>query len=134
MIKMKKEVYQRMMDTLGKHPPETGGIFAMDEDTITAYYFDEEAQVSFSSYRPSRRVIEEIGRWRKNGLCFGGFIHSHPGAGTKLSPRDVVFARELIQKNNLQSTIMAIFNRDAIYLYAVDKEGNVMDIPWMTEE
>lgn len=77
---MTREIYTKIKNTLGRLPAETGGILGTkDGAIITAYYFDEAANVGSNHYRPNiakcERVINEI--WHKQDIHFCGFAHSH---------------------------------------------------------
>lgn len=133
MVKMKLCVYKKIMETLGVYPPERGGVLAIQNGIITDYYFDNEAEINSSIYiyKPSKQIGTVVDQWKAEGKGFGGLIHSHPGAGIQLSSWDIRFAKQLIERNHLDGVFMPIFNRNEIYFYYIDLEGNVIPMKYV---
>lgn len=53
-------------------------------------------------YEPDPTLANEIiNRWRKNGVCFSGFIHSHVVPKMELSEDDIEFAKRLFSSFKL---------------------------------
>ena len=92
-------VREHIENTVGRTPPESGGILGGQEGRVTRFFFDKNAQTTRLSYRPSLRTLNpELKRWSAEGVMFMGVLHSHP-MGDHLSPGDICYARKILTKN-----------------------------------
>lgn len=119
-LNVPQSLFQQIMDTIGTSPTESGGIFAVNgSNTIEKYYFDVQAGVGKSFYRPSSsQITVQVNRWLQDPqLRFGGYIHSHPAGLTALSPMDIVAAEMTMYRNRLPYIYMLILCEKQLFLY-----------------
>ncbi len=93
----------QILTTIGRHPPETGGILlgpigSMD---VTDFYFDQGAACTAGTYTPDhvslRRKMHD--EWLPAGLDMKGFAHSHPRGFDRLSSDNLQYIGRLLEKN-----------------------------------
>ena len=119
-LKIPDCLYDRIMNTIGSSPTESGGVFALSGDgTIAKYYFDVHAGTGKRFYRPSvAQITAQVNGWlQEPGLCFGGYIHSHPVGQITLSPMDIVAAEMTMYQNRLPCIYMLILCENQLYGY-----------------
>lgn len=93
-------VWREVQSTLGRYPPECGGILGMKDHTITEFFFDYTAVHKNNAYFPCTDILnQKIIQWHSAGIQFCGMIHSHPKSDLRISQNDIFFARCIIQQN-----------------------------------
>jgi hypothetical protein len=97
--KITADVWQEIKKTIGKLPPESGGMLGgcRDTNTISTYYFDNSAQTTGSAYSPDVQVVNTIlDKWNNDGIQLMGMIHSHPDTYRQPSSSDEEYAKRII--------------------------------------
>lgn len=118
-------LYDQIMVTIGTSPTESGGVFALSGDSMIAkYYFDVHAGTGKRFYRPSAaQITAQVNDWlQESGLCFGGYIHSHPAGQIALSPMDIVAAEMTMYRNGLPCIYMLILCEEKLFGYRIDPQ------------
>ena len=128
-LRLPRNLYEQIMTTIGVVPTESGGIFSVNENTVSDYYFDVDAGTGKRCYQPTAlRVEENVNRWLQEGKSFG-YIHSHRPGLTQLSPMDLHCAQVNIRCNHLPFLYMGLVVDGKLYFYRVfpacDGEGKV---------
>ena len=114
-----RSLYREIMTTIGTEPTESGGIFAVKDNTVSDYYFDVEAGTGKRYYQPTAlRVEEKVNRWLQEGKVFG-YIHSHRPGLPQLSFMDLLCAQMNNRCNDLPFIYMAVVCDGQINLYKV---------------
>lgn len=87
-ICMTADVYQRIKDTIGSRPAETGGMLLGNPDTYEIYDFvmDLNSSNTSTSYQPNTTYLN--GFLEKSPYKFLGIVHSHPLGFRRLSSQD----------------------------------------------
>ena len=90
-LKMTRQVYDQICNTIGRRPPESGGILGSSDGgkTIDRFYFDATAKVTGGTYSPDTEVINRVlAHWDAQDILLVGFVHSHPQGYAKPSEGD----------------------------------------------
>lgn len=117
-LRITQSVYSAILKSVGKLPPESGGILGgrEDDDFVTHFHFDSNAQCSTASYTPDLKTLGNLFRdWNSEGVRFMGVVHSHPFGYRHLSIGDLSYAREIIEANpNLRRLLLplVVFDKD----------------------
>ena len=80
-MKITREVYDQIGETLGKMRPEEGGLLLTNDGgkTINKFIFDSNGKKSGVTYSPNVPFLnEQIIQNNKDGYYFIGMVHSHP--------------------------------------------------------
>lgn len=99
-IKMTQEVYRQIVDTIGRHEPECGGVLgAKQEGVITEYYFDATGRSSPNGYVPDVNAINEMltNDWMPRGILMVGIVHSHSNGNSVPSCGDINYGIRILQ-------------------------------------
>lgn len=110
-ILLNDDITHQIIETIGKHSFETGGILGEIEGVICRFQFDLGIeQKDRDMYIPNidflNRVLE---KWYKENVTFAGFIHSHKDNNI-LSSADIYFAEKIMIANHLDCLYMLIYN------------------------
>lgn len=130
-LKMTKQVYNHIKQTIGKKNPEQGGMLGMTTDTITHYIWDINAITTNLEYSPNTEFLETIlDKWEDEDISFCGFIHSHPELLSNLSKADIDYGLEILKSfRNLDFIFLPIVTNYKgiieIHPYKLDRDGNV---------
>lgn len=106
-IRIKREVYEKIIATIGAHEPEQGG-YLISEVTgnnviVKDYIYDFSADTSAAAYSPDTAVMSpKIGNAIANGKSVTGVIHSHPDGYPVYSSADEEYAQDIIDAYNLE--------------------------------
>lgn len=130
-IRITKCVYQKIMDTIGKYPHETGGVLGIKDGTVCKYFFDKKSIGKDDTYSPDVDSINNIiSEWEREGIEYAGMIHSHPDDMKKLSYADVYYANKLMDCNNMSDILFPLVVMDAevqLYMYKIDRVDGVKE-------
>lgn len=99
-LKLSKGVYSQILDTIGKYPPECGGVLGAGEDgIITEFFFDETGKSTPSGYAPDVTVINDmlINDWMPRGILMVGIVHSHANGINVPSCGDISYGIRILQ-------------------------------------
>ncbi len=81
--------YRHIIDTVGYHTPECGGILLgyRKDYIVRKFIFDRNGMKSGGSYDPDVTYLNKVIKkeWEENGLELVGFAHSHPRGVSRLS-------------------------------------------------
>ena len=78
-LHMTRQVYDQICNTIGRRPPESGGILGSSDGgkTIDRFYFDATARVTGGTYSPDTEVINRVlAHWDAQDILLVGFVHS----------------------------------------------------------
>lgn len=99
MIYIKKNIKDKIINTIGKNKIESGGIIGIKENCIVSFFFDKKI-CKEGQYTPSvRRLNKIIKKWSKDNVMFVGFVHSHPNGYNRPSSDDFVYAEKILENN-----------------------------------
>jgi proteasome lid subunit RPN8/RPN11 len=105
-------VFESIRETIGKLPPESGGMICGNpkNDSITYFYFDGKAECSSAGYSPDTITLNKLLiRLNDEGLKLKGFVHSHPRGCDSPSSGDKFYARKFFAANpDLQRLIIPL--------------------------
>ena len=99
-LKISRSVYMQICNTLGKNPPECGGVLgARENDQITEFYFDETGKSSSTGYAPDVVAINNmlVNDWMPNGILMVGIVHSHANQNKIPSCMDVEYGIRILR-------------------------------------
>ena len=87
-LRMTRDVYDRILESVGSLRAETGGMLLAEPGTytVTDFVFDSGAQCSGASYQPDVAFLNSALQGRDR--CFAGIVHSHPAGCRELSAQD----------------------------------------------
>lgn len=124
-IKIRRRIYGEITGKIANAPIESGGIIACDE-TGEICDFDFCAGSGNEYVIDTARFNGAISEWASDGKKFCGIIHSHPNGLSELSPRDVDYARSVLECNPvLDEVLMGIVTvrnfGGVLYMYSVRK-------------
>ena len=123
-VRVSYEVLQAMQRMIENgNGMEQAAILGMDRETgvVTHLHLLNSYAGTDSSFNvESQEVNEVIQAWFRNGVCFSGFIHSHPTGVQTLSKFDLAYARRILSDNpQKQRLLMGVaVPGDAIF-YAI---------------
>lgn len=90
-----KRTLKEILDSIGSHSIESGGIIGYKNDNICSFIFDD----SFTSqyeYRPNVEYLNnEIEKWNAGDISFCGIVHSHLYGFNFPSESDRLYAQKL---------------------------------------
>lgn len=133
-IYMSEDVYDQIMQELATKKPELGGMLGWTEEqnVIDAFVFDKDAKVDSAEYYPNTAFLNTIlnGSWQENGICFGGFVHSHPGNFNRPSMADVEYAIRIMDALEISYIFMPIVTssyeyESGFHPYIIRQNGEV---------
>jgi len=121
-LRITSEVIQQIEQTIGKYPPEHGGILgARDDGIISEFYFDHLGKSSSNGYAPDVESINKllIEDWMPRNVYMVGIVHSHSGNNQCPSCGDLFYGIHIL---NALDTV------DSFYLPIATKQGNHLQI------
>ena len=128
MIKIHKDVYEKMLMNFTSTVPECGGVLgATNDGNITEFYFDISGKSTVESYTPDYIKINEVleGDWAKRGIQMVGIAHSHGNAGDFPSCGDVYYCARIMENANIKEFVLPIVTLDpfVLHMYVVTYDG-----------
>ena len=105
-----EKVLSQIHETIGSRIPETGGILGSSDGIhIDRFYFDATANVTGATYEPDCDVLNRvIEQWRKEGVEFVGFVHSHPRGAIKPSNPDNLYTKKIMETLDMKYFVSLI--------------------------
>ena len=107
MYRMKKEVYEKILETIGIAQIESGGIIGKKNGVICKFYFDDSETRYTDKYVPDfiklNKIIE---KWYDDEIFFAGIVHSHPNSCAVPSKEDEVYVSKLMENNSDLNSIL----------------------------
>ena len=103
-LHMTRQVYDQICNTIGRRPPESGGILGSSDGgkTIDRFYFDATAKVTGGTYSPDTEVINRVlAHWDTQDILLVGFVHSHPKGYAKPSEGDYRYVKAIMSALNI---------------------------------
>jgi len=91
-------VYQAIREFIGLHCAERGGMLGRDHDGVIRHFApDPTARCNGGAYDPDLTAMNgQIKKWKRQGVEFCGFAHSHPPNVKRPSGHDVWYAGEIL--------------------------------------
>lgn len=99
-LKLSKSVYLKILDTIGKNPPECGGVLGTKGDgVVTEFYYDTTGKSTPTGYAPDVATINNmlINDWMPRGVLMVGIVHSHAKENRVPSCGDVGYGIRILQ-------------------------------------
>lgn len=131
-IRMTSAVLNQIRETLGKLPPEHGGVLGMDQNgVISAYHFDADGASTATGYSPNVDSINRVlaDDWMPRGTLMAGIVHSHAPGLDAPSCMDVGYGVRILQAlDTVDRFYLPIVTTSddgfRITCYAILKEGD----------
>lgn len=100
-IRIKKEVFEKIIATLGSQIPEQGGYAISniegDKVTINDFIYDFSANTSAAAYSPDTAIMSpKICKAIASDKYVTGIVHSHPDGCPYYSDADEEYAKRII--------------------------------------
>ena len=97
-IVISKPVFQAIKQHIGNHRAERGGMLGRDADGVIRHFeADHTGRCNAAAYDPDiPHMNAVIKAWKKQGIEFCGFGHSHPPGFWQLSGHDKWYAGEIL--------------------------------------
>ena len=110
-----KRTLEEILDVIGSHPIESGGIIGYKDECICSFIFDD-SFVSQYEYRPNVEYLnDEIQKWNSEGISFCGIVHSHLYGFNFPSESDRIYAHNLFTfGTNITKLLFPIVTIDSI--------------------
>lgn len=96
-MKIKKAIYDKILNFCPDVPPETGGIIGQQNGIIGFAEFDSGAiQMESAVYVPDvEKLNSVIEKWNSSGIEFVGMFHSHQIGQETLSGDDIEYIKTI---------------------------------------
>lgn len=138
-LRMSRQVFAAICETIGTRRAETGGILGGNRQTgeVTHFYFDETPrQKSSVMYTPNTARLNEVRRnqWKPLDVKFLGLIHSHPPSFCRPSLGDEESANLILEALEVPYILMPIVTTAAdtgsfsLYPFAAVLDGGKVRI------
>lgn len=98
-LKISRNVYLQIIDTIGKRPPECGGVLGAHENgNTTEFFFDEHGLSTPNGYTPDVQSINEmlVNDWMPRNILMVGIVHSHSNGIAVPSCGDVAYGIRIL--------------------------------------
>lgn len=100
-MKILKEVFIKMNNSISGEPPEIGGILGNKGNGIISHFIMDnvtERPIKMCSYSPDVDFLNEcIDGWQKDGIKFSGIFHTHFAGVKTLSKSDKEYILRIMQ-------------------------------------
>ena len=99
-LRLTQSVYFQILDALGSHAPECGGVLGAQLDgPVTEFYFDETGTGSAHGYAPDVQAINALlmHDWMPRGIYMVGIVHSHANGVRVPSCGDIGYGIRILQ-------------------------------------
>ncbi len=131
-LKFSKSVFNQIANTIGKLPPECGGVLGAGKDgVITAFFYDKTGQSTVSAYIPDVETINTVLReeWMPQGIVMVGIVHSHNGNNRVPSCGDIDYGIRILQALDTVNEfylpiVTAEDDKISISCYAIQEDDN----------
>lgn len=99
--------------------PETGGILGVRAGRmVTEFHHDSTGKTIARNYTPDIDSLNAVLRdWKRCGIEFVGFVHSHPPNKVNLSKVDIKYAKKIKTHCGLNEILMLIYLPDTQMVY-----------------
>ena len=96
-MKIRKTIYNKIINLCPVVPPETGGIIGQQNGIICFAEFDSgTVQSDCAVYIPNvEKLNSVIEKWNRSGIEFVGMFHSHPIGQETLSGEDIEYIKTI---------------------------------------
>ena len=97
-MRIKKAVYDQILDYCPVVPPEVGGILGASTDAIDFVAFDVgSGEMKSATYIPNVVMLnQKLNEWQQNGISFRGLFHTHPKDQNTLSQDDIEYIEKIM--------------------------------------
>ena len=108
-MRIRKEIYQRILDSCPAAPPETGGILGAHGVVIDTVVFDPGSETTDQAvYYPDVEFLNaKLERWRQDRIAFRGLFHTHPRGQDSLSQADIEYIGSIMM--SLPSSVTQLY-------------------------
>ena len=99
-LSITKKVMEDIINTVGKYPPETGGILGANTNgVVTHFYYDRTGISSASGYAPDVLSVNSVlaNCWMPNEIFMVGIVHSHSTLNIAPSCGDIAYGIRILQ-------------------------------------
>lgn len=96
----KKSIIDEIVNTIGRYPPETGGILgANSSGIISYYYYDRTGKSTVHGYAPDVSAINKMltEEWMPAEIFMVGIVHSHSNMNGVPSCGDISYGVRILQ-------------------------------------
>jgi len=118
-IEIRLSVLREMFETIGREPPETGGMLGGDIETgqVTDFLFDDNpdgaSRIHFTPDMENWNRVRNT-EWKPRGVRAIGAAHSHPGRSNRPSGGDDIYALAILRAvSDLDYFLVFIINPEA---------------------
>lgn len=131
-MKIKADIYRKLISETPVPPPETGGILGRQADVVTQYFPDCGNSPFPAHYRPDvMKLNRVIAGWQAEEIAFCGIYHSHYPCDTALSEEDCLYIRKIM--GAMPQDICAlhfplVLPKERLIGYLASKEANTVRI------
>lgn len=129
-VKISFEAYHKIRDTIGRRPPEVGGLaFGFKKDGIIRQFFlDTRAVTTTNRYDPHCDTINPIIQafYDRYNMDLLAMVHSHPTGYTKPSGGDIDYVERLLKHPELDQLYLPIVqtgDNPEIHMYVFRKKN-----------
>lgn len=130
-MKIKKEVYEKILYSCPTVPPEIGGILGGRFEVIDTVVFDSsEIRLDSAVYVPDVNMLNNVLiEWQEDGISFHGLFHSHPSTQETLSQDDIEYITMIM--HNLAQTVSQLYfpivipKSHIIFYKAINQNHNI---------
>ena len=102
--------------------PETGGILGVNGNVVSEFHHDNTGTTTERNYIPDIDSLNAVLRdWKRRGIEFVGFVHSHHADKKNLSKLDIKYAQKIKNHCGLSEILMIIYlpNDRTIHQYVL---------------
>jgi len=132
-MKMKREIYNKVLNSIPPIPHETGGILGGNNGVVTEFIFDMGLPGGdIGHYYPNTdKLNSALVEWQKFGIEFYGIVHSHFNFDNSLSLDDELYIRKIMMA--MPDTIKMLYfpivlPRKEILPFKAERIENEIDI------
>ena len=97
-MRIKRSVYNKILDFCPVVPPEVGGILGATTDVIDSVTFDVGSrEMNSATYEPNVEILnKQLNEWQQEGIAFCGLFHTHPKDQNSLSKDDIDYIETIM--------------------------------------
>lgn len=133
-VKMRRSVFKRVKEYFLSSDAERGGLIGSRRRLNRIDCFvPVSGAANAEQFVPDMEAVNGIiARWRADGICFCGFVHSHPTGGGFLSQEDCRAAESWVQAAGLPFLFFGIVDGGGelhLYLARQEEGGGIVIHP-----
>lgn len=106
-MKIRREVFDEILNTCPRVPPETGGLLGGRNGVVTRFFADAGQGNGYDRYEPDvRRLNAVLADWQRADVAFYGVYHSHFPQGTALSAADIRYIESILRATANEAEVL----------------------------